>query len=317
LFYILREERPDIIHTHGKGPGLYGRIIGRILKIPVVHTFHGFHYEDLPRITRSIHLAADFFLTLITAQHIFVSRGEKNRARAIKLLDEDNSTIICNGVDLEHIRNISICRKTVLKAAQCEDWEHKKILGTISRLSPEKGILNLLSAFAIANQRIPELKLIIVGGYPEEHQDYYAETNLLIKKKNLKKHIRILGYRQDALEILKCMDFYISSSLSEGLPISMLEACAAEIPIIATEITGNKDILRNSIFGVLTNPTSPENISDGIVKMASMQQAERDILTRNSLNRIKEHFTIEEMTNKTVLIYNQVLHKKRCNSFSS
>ena len=82
---------------------------------------------------------------------------------------------------------------------------------------------------------IPSLKLIIVGGYREEHENYYAATNALIKEKNLGDHIRILGYRQDALEILKCMDFYISSSLSEGLPISILEACAAEIPIIATE----------------------------------------------------------------------------------
>ena len=119
FFLILRKEKPDLIHTHGKGPGLYGRIIGRILKIPVVHTFHGFHYEDLPRITRSIHLAADFFLTLITAQHIFVSRGEKNRARAIKLLDEDNSTIIYNGVDLDYIQKLPVCRKTILETLIC------------------------------------------------------------------------------------------------------------------------------------------------------------------------------------------------------
>jgi glycosyltransferase involved in cell wall biosynthesis len=310
LLSILRREKPDLIHTHGKGPGLYGRIIGRILNIPVVHTFHGFHYEDLPFFTRSIHLAADFFLTLITAQHIFVSRGEQNRARAIKLLDEDNSTIICNGVDLEHIRNISFDRKTVLKSAGCIDWEDKKILGTISRLSPEKGVLNLLSAFSIAVEEVPDLRLIIVGGYPDEHEDYYLQGKKFIKKHNLTDHIRILGYRKDALEILKCMDFYISSSLSEGLPISMLEACAAEIPTIATEITGNKDILRNSVFGVLTESSSAKNISNGIVKMIRMTKKERDILSRNALNRIKTHFSIEEMAEKTNSLYNQVLHKE-------
>ena len=253
-------------------------------------------------------MAADILLTLVTAQHIFVSRGEKNRARAIKLLDEDNSTIICNGVDLEHIQNISFSRKTVLKSAECNDWADKKILGTISRLSPEKGILNLLSAFSIAIREVTDLRLIIVGGYPEEHKDYYMMAKELISKQNLTEHIRILGYRQDALEILKCMDFYISSSLSEGLPISMLEACAAGIPTIATEITGNKDILSNSVFGVLTESGSPKSIGKGIIKMARMKQEEREILTRNSLNRIKMHFSIEEMTNKTSLLYNQVLN---------
>ena len=104
------------------------------------------------------------------------------------------------------------------------------------------------------------------------------------------------------------MDFYISASLSEGLPISILEACAAEIPIIATEITGNKDIINNSVFGVLADPNSPENISNGIIKMVTMKKEERNILTRNSLNRIKSHFTIDAMASKTSLIYNQVLH---------
>ena len=131
----------------------------------------------------------------------------------------------------------------------------------------------------------------------------------LIKQESLIKDVRILGYRQDALEILKCMDFYISSSLSEGLPISMLEACAAEIPTIATEITGNKDILRNSVFGVLTESGSPESISEGIVKMALMPKRERDILTRNSLDRIRNHFSIEQMTQQTSLLYCQVLNR--------
>ena len=86
LLSILRKIKPDIVHTHGKGPGLYGRIIGKILNIPIVHTFHGFHYKDLPSLTRWFHLAIESFLTLITDQHIFVSNGEKNRAQVIKFL---------------------------------------------------------------------------------------------------------------------------------------------------------------------------------------------------------------------------------------
>ena len=93
LFFILQKERPDLIHTHGKGPGLYGRIIGKLLSIPVVHTFHGFHYEDLSYFTRSLHLLIDSFLVLITDKHIFVSAGEKNRAQKIKFLDENNTMV--------------------------------------------------------------------------------------------------------------------------------------------------------------------------------------------------------------------------------
>ena len=307
LLAILRKEKPDLIHTHGRGPGLYGRIIGKVLNIPVVHTFHGFHYEDLSPLTRWLHLATETFLTLLTDQHIFVSTGEKNRARVVKFLDEENSRIIHNGVDHEYIHDLSAIRKTVFKSIGCEDWENNKILGTISRLSPEKGVLNLLSAFASTVKRIPDLRLIIVGGFPEEHRDYYLKAVGLIEKENLSGHVRILGYRQDALKILKCMDFFISPSLSEGLPISILEAFAAEIPTIATEITGNKDVVRNSVFGVLAEPDSVEGLSQAIAKMVQLEQHDRDILKRNAYNRVKNHFSIEEMAGKTVLLYNQVL----------
>jgi len=308
LYSILRKERPDLIHTHGKGPGLYGRIFGKFFKIPVIHTFHGFHYEDLPFLKQKLHLAVDIFLASITDQHIFVSDGEKNRARVISFLDEDKSTIIYNGVDNEYIASLPFNRNSILKSIGCGDWEENRILGTISRISIEKGILNLLFAFKSVAPDVPDLRLIIVGGFPEEQKNYFRSVNNFIEKENLTERVRILGYQKDVLKILKCMDFYISSSLSEGLPISILEASASGIPIIATEIAGNKDILLNSVFGVLVEPDSPKSLVQGIVKMIQLTQNERTIITQNASNRVKNYFSIEEMVRKTDLLYKQVLN---------
>ena len=311
LLHVLRRERPALIHTHGKGPGLYGRFIGKILNIPVVHTFHGFHYETLPTLTRWLHLLVDNLLSIITDQHIFVSMGEEKRAQVIKFLDKKNSTVIHNGVDYEYIQDLDIDRKTILKSIDCEDWEQDKILGTTSRLSPEKGILDLLSGFSQVIQSEPNLKLMIVGGYPEEHKGYYLKAKTLIEREHLTEHVRILGYRQDALEILKCMDFYISPSLSEGLPISLLEAFAAGVPAIATEIPGNKDVLSSSAFGVLSDPGSPKSIAQGIRKMLALSEQERNIITRNAFNRVKDSFSVDTMAYETFRLYRQVLSKVR------
>jgi glycosyltransferase involved in cell wall biosynthesis len=318
LFLILRKEKPDLIHTHGKGPGLYGRVISSFLNIPTIHTFHGFHYEDLKIFTRYLHLAVENFLSLLTDQHIFVSTGEKNRSRILKFLDEDNSIVINNGVDYEYIESLSVTRNKALELSESEDWRTNKILGTISRLSPEKGILTLVTAFSQSIKKIPDLRLLIIGGYPEEHKDYYLKVKNLIAKKKLSDCVRILGYRPDSVEILKCVDFYISSSLSEGLPISMLEALASGIPIIATEIVGNKDVLCNSTFGVLTEPGSPESLHKGIIKMVHLTKDELNFFSRNGCNRIKKHFSINEMVTKTTLVYNQTLNKnaKKINSKS-
>ena len=310
LFLILRKEKPDLIHTHGKGPGLYGRIISSFLNIPVIHTFHGFHYEDLPIATRWLHLVVETLLSLVTDHHIFVSSGEKNKARVLKFLNDKNSTVIHNGIDHEYIRNLPVTRNAALKISDSENWKSKKILGTIARLSPEKGILCLLTAFSKAIKKTPDLRLIIIGGYPEEHKDYYLRVKNLIDKENLTDYVRILGYRQDTVKILKCFDFYISSSLSEGLPISMLEAFASGIPTIATEIAGNKDILCNSTFGVLAEPGSPESLYNGIIKMIHLTDDERDFFSRNGYNRIKTHFSIDDMVFKTTLLYKKILKNK-------
>jgi glycosyltransferase involved in cell wall biosynthesis len=309
LFLILRKEKPDLIHTHGKGPGLYGRIISSFLNIPVVHTFHGFHYEDLQTFTRWFHIAVETFLCLLTDQHIFVSTGEKNRARVLKFLDEDNSIVIHNGIDHEYIHSLTTTRNKALELSECENWGKNKILGTISRLSPEKGILNLLVAFSKVIKEIPDLRLLIIGGYPQEHKDYYLKIKKLIVTENISDYVRILGYRQDAVKILKCVDFYISSSLSEGLPISMLEAIASGTPTIATEIVGNKDILCNSTFGILTEPDSPESLYKGIIKMLHFTSDELQLFSKNGYNRIKNHFSINEMVIKTTLVYKQTLKK--------
>ena len=311
LLCILRKERPALIHTHGKGPGLYGRITGKILNIPIIHTFHGFHYETLPTLTRWLHLLTEQLLSRMTSQHIFVSMGEKKRAQVIKSLDEKNSTVIHNGVDCEYIQNLDIDQKTVLKSIGCEGWEQNRILGTISRLSPEKGILDLLSGFSQVIQSEPNLKLMIVGGYPEEHKNYYLKAKALIEREYLTEHVRILGYQQDALKILKCMDFYISPSLSEGLPINLLEAFAAGVPVIATEIPGNKDILCNSDFGVLSDPGSPKSLAQGIRRMLALSERERGIILQNAFNRVKDNFSVTAMANETFQLYRQVLNKAR------
>lgn len=309
FFLILRKEKPDLIHTHGKGPGLYGRFISIFLNIPTVHTFHGFHYEDLSTFIKWIHLTVETFLSIFTNHHIFVSAGEKNKARILKFINEENSTVIYNGVDYEYLRNLPITRNKALTLSGVENWKQKKILGTISRLSPEKGILILLEAFSKLIKDMPDLRLIIVGGYPEEHKDYYLRVKNFIDKENLTDYICILGYRQDAVKLLKCFDFYISPSLSEGLPISMLEAIASEIPAVATDIAGNKDILCNSTFGVLTQPGSAECLYEGIVKIMQLTQFEQNILIKNASKRVKENFSIEEMAAKTAFLYKKSLRE--------
>ncbi|MZG53206.1 MAG: glycosyltransferase family 4 protein [Nitrospinae bacterium] len=308
LLKILREEKPDLIHTHGKGPGLYGRLIGRLLGIPVIHTFHGFQYRFLPILNRIFYLFVENFLTLLTRHHIFVGHGEKGKAGALKFLNDSNSSVINNGIDLDSIENLAPATEA-FAALGLRDSEEVKIFATLSRLSPEKGLMTLLEGFFEARKIVPAIRLILIGDCPDEHEKYIKTIEQFIEFNGLNEWVKILGPREDALELLKCVDFYISPSQSEGLPYNLLEALGVRKPVIATDIPGNNDIIRKSVEGILVPSNSAKSLAHGILNMLELGAAERQAMEQNGIARLRDQFSLERMTEKTFALYKKVLEE--------
>jgi glycosyltransferase involved in cell wall biosynthesis len=306
LLNILRREKPDLIHTHGKGPGLYGRLLGWMLGIPVVHTFHGFQHKLLPAIERWFYLFVENILTLLTRHHIFVGNGEKNKAKVLMFLDDSNSSVINNGIDIDSIQELPPA-KEVLASLNLGPRESIKIFGTLSRVSPEKGLDTLLEGFFEACKRAPYIRLLVIGDCPGEHEKYIKTIKQYIHENGLYDVVKILGAREDALEILKSIDFYISSSRSEGLPYNLLEALAIGKPVMATDIPGNNDIIRKSVEGVLVPVNSARTLAHGILTLLELCPEERKAMQQNGKSRIRDQFSLNLMAGKTFSIYKKVL----------
>ena len=306
LFKILRIEKPDLIHTHGKGPGLYGRVLGWMLGIPVVHTFHGFQYKLLPFFNRLVYLIVENFLTLLTRHHIFVGNGEKEKAKVLRFLNDSNSSVINNGIDLDAIQRLVPADEEFASLGLGEDI---KVFGTLSRVSPEKGLMTLLEGFAEAKKIFPKIGLIIIGDCPDEHEEYINATQRFIHENGLEGAVKILGSREDAIEVLKCVDFYVSSSTSEGLPYNLLEALAIGKPVVATDIPGNNDIIRKSVEGVLVPANSPKCLAHGVLTLLELGPEEKKTMEKNGILRIRDQFSLNLMTEKTFSLYKKVVGK--------
>ena len=306
LIKVLRKEKPDLIHTHGKGPGLYGRLIGRLLGVPVIHTFHGFQYKFLPIMSRVFYLIIENFLTLLTSHHIFVGHGEKGKAGALKFLNDSNSSVINNGIDLDCIQSLAQAAEA-FEDLGLRDSKEVKTFATLSRLSPEKGLMTLLEGFFEARKIVPNIRLIIIGDCPDEHEKYIKTIKQFIEFNGLNEWVKILGSREDALELLKCIDFYISSSQSEGLPYNLLEALALRKPVIATDISGNNDIIRKSVEGILIPANSAKSVTRGILNMLELGTEEQQAMVQNGIARIRDQFLLKMMTEKTFALYKKVL----------
>jgi len=311
LYRFLKTERPQLIHTHGKGPGLYGRIIGKMLGIPTVHTFHGFHYDDIQPLKRSLHLFIENILCRLTNHHIYVGKTEKERARIISGLNATNASVIHNGVDFENIQALPFDKTKLLRETGLEPFNNKKILGVISRISPEKGISQLLERFAETREQHPEWKLVIVGGFPEEHQEYKEKILHLISDLKLEPDIALPGFREDAMRFLKCFDIYISPSLSEGLPLALLEAISAGKPVIASNIPGNCEVLGEPPCGLLFSPDTPNSLSRVLNEYDHLSEAEIDQLKIRATLRVTTEFSVLEMAKKTYALYQRVIANKK------
>ncbi len=307
LMSLLRKEKPDLIHTHGSRAGIYGRLVARLLGIPVIHTYHGFRFDHLSPFLRLIYILAENILSIITTHHICVGEGEKQRTSILKLTSGQKFSIIHNGIDFESIQNMTVERNKTLVSLGLDHFLGHTIIGTIARVAPEKDLITLLAGFSLALKKNPDIRLIIIGGCPKGHEIYQREVENYVSSNNLEKFVALLGDRQDAVKILKCMDAYVSSSLTEGLPLSLLEAFAAGVPIVATDIPGHKDVVRNSVFGLLLSKNSAQGLSRGILKMLSLRPEERKILSRNGIDRIKNKFSLEAMAKNTVSLYETIL----------
>ena len=119
--------------------------------------------------------------------------------------------------------------------------------------------------------------------------------------------VKILGAREDALEILKSIDFYISPSRSEGLPYNLLEALAVGKPVMATDIPGNNDIIRKSVEGILVPVNSARTLAHGILTLLELGPEERKAMRQNGKVRIRDEFSLNLMSEKTFSIYKKVL----------
>ena len=154
LLNAVKKHKIDIIHSHGKGAGIYSRILGLMTGKPVVHTFHGFHYTHLNPLHRWFYLSIEKLFAYSTAVFISVSESEKNSCLNAGVVSHDRIVVVLNGVSIPTFRKRALTKK-------------ETTLVNISRLSREKGMDVLLDIVRSLSQKYQGFRLLIIGDGPE------------------------------------------------------------------------------------------------------------------------------------------------------
>ncbi len=232
LWKLMSDLKVDIVHTHNQGPQFYGAIAAKLRGLPVVHTKHG---RNLSNFGKRKYL--DRISSLFTDKIVTVSEDIRRLCVEQLRIPEKKVSVILNGIDTN-----KFCSQVRPARQESEPF----IIGTVARLSPEKNQACLLRAAKVLKDNQLNFKVQIVGDGPLKEN-----LNALSMQLVLEKHVEFLGLRRDIPEILNHFDLFVLPSFTEGISLTLLEAMSCQLPVVATRVGGNCEIIDDGKDGFL------------------------------------------------------------------
>ncbi len=306
LWKVLRSLGPDIVHTRNL-PVLEYLVPAALAGIPGrIHGEHGRDMYDLDGTKVKYNL-------LRKAVKPFVNRFIAVSANLAEWLVEtvgvhpERVVQIYNGVDIQRFRPCIGPRPSI--ASEDSASQGTLTLGTVGRLEKVKDQLTLVKAFLHLLDTEPgareRLRLVIVGD-----GSLREEAQKLLQTANAESLAWLPGERNDIPEILRALDLFVLPSLREGISNTILEAMASGLPVVATRVGGNPELVREGETGLLVPAEDPVAMANAIRKYLNHP----DLLRTHGQagrKRVEQHFSMEKMVNGYMEVYDNVLTRKR------
>jgi len=291
LIKFVKVNSIDIIHAHGKGAGGISRILKLFINRPLIYTFHGIHLECHNWSYRLAYIIYEYLLGWIDSKKILVSQSENNYAKKSKIFLGNKSLIINNGVRNMTIKNYSE-----------KDFDNKSFLASnktnvisVCRFVQQKNIYEIIR-IAI---ELPNINFYIIGDGPLWHQlKNFIDIKIL-------KNVILLGSKRNVFRYLYEADIYLSTSLYEGLPLSIIEAMSIGLPIVASNVAGNCDTIIHGKSGFYYD-LSDINKAVGYLTKLSKNKLLKQKLGKAAFQRQREFFSRQKMLSKYKKLYNEI-----------
>ncbi len=292
LRFRLKKYSIDIVHSHGKGAGVIGRTLALVSNVSLVHTFHGIHIKCHPLITRAIYILYENLTGWVDKHKIFVSKGELEEARSNNVIHSScKYSIIYNAVDnigIEQEKKSDIRSKYNIS-------QNIVIVTSLCRLEAQKNIFEILEISKLCRENI--FLILGTGSLKRDLKRKLFEENIT--------NIIMPGNVNNPIQHLRESDIFLSTSLYEGHPISVLEAMSVGLPIIVSDVTGNSETIINGESGYLYELGNTLAASNHIHRLSNNCNL-RKSLGENAKGRQKELFSISRMMKEYMKIYSNL-----------
>ncbi len=286
IIKFVKKNDINILHAHGKGASLTARLVNLFTNIPVILTYHGIHLKCHNFLIRFLYILYENVFGRLDKKKVFVSESERVFANSVNIPTFAKDIVIPNGVldmQIKEYRN-----------KETNIYPKKEFFNVISvcRLVSQKNVLHIGE---IANL-LPDIKFTIIG-----HGPLWEEINVLKEEKNID-NLFLLGSKINVYEYLYESDVYLTTSLYEGLPISVLEAMSIGLPVIASNVVGNRDTLIHDESGYFFNLGDIDKAKNHI-KFLSENSKKLKNMGEQAFKRQRKLFSLSKMISSYESLY--------------
>lgn len=292
LLYIINNNI-QLIHSHGFKPNIYlGLMPKKILNVKVISTIHGWAKKYADRKLAVYEIINCFFIKRFS-RCIAVSAIVRQDLLK-KGIPSDKIIIIYNGINLDKGRKRSNSKKIKEKFNLPTD---AFVIGTAGRLVKEKGVDIFIKSAALFKKHNPDAFFLIAGDGP-----LLADLKNKVKKLGIEQDIRFLGFIENIYEFLSILDIFVLSSLTEGLPMILLEAMNAGCSVVCSKVGGTSEVVTDGINGFLIDPNKPDVLYEKLMFLHNNPSLKEKISLIGQVS-IKKMFSATSMANKYIKLY--------------
>lgn len=295
LMDYFRQHQFDILHTHKYKDNILGSLATSGKIRPRIRTIHGFPepFGGFQAVKIGAYQILDNWVNRLLVDQILAVSLDL-RSQLIKHFGADKVTCIHNAIDIGKIRATREAKE--LRKELGLD-ENDFLIGTMGRLTPVKDVESFLKAARIIHRQKPHVKFIVAGDGPLKHA-----LQEQVREYGLAEIVLFLGHRDDGYNILELMDLFVLPSLSEGIPMVLLEALALACPVIASRVGGIPEVIEHGVNGLLIAPGREDELAKSCMTLIDDYDYARKLGIAGR-GRVVEHFSASAMANSIAAIY--------------